>query len=593
MSGLLHRLARRGEIDWLSYYFADFVAQQARLSIDDLPALSAALACEANLRSDVCLELDDFTSTPLWQSAFVDHARIDAPVDGADWRERLQSCASVGAPGESAPLTLDRGRLYLHRYWRYEFEVARNIMARLAHPVDVDATRLAQQLDRLFVREDRVDADQKAAIRRAAESPFCVISGGPGTGKTTTVVRILLTLQALDPGLRIALAAPTGRAAARMLESIHGGVARIGIDPALAGALPDSAATIHRLLGYGRGRYAYDHSYRLPFDCVVIDEASMVDLELMYRLLDALPDRARLILLGDRDQLASVAAGNVLGDITGHGHALDQAASAIADSIVLLRHSYRFDSAGGIGRLAACVNRGEQRDAMALLETGGDEIGWFAAEGDELSRPALDWILRAYQPVFDAGDAGDALDAYATTRVLVATNLGELGVKALNRLLSTQLLRHNRQADSDLFHGLPIMILRNQHDLGLYNGDTGILWLVEGELRAHFRDGEPGLRSIALNRLLDYAPAWVSTVHKSQGAEFDNVMLILPAADDSEALSRELVYTAITRARSRFLLHAPQAVASAAIARLSRRHSGLAERLGWPLATPADDPKPA
>ncbi len=586
MSGILHRLARSGEIDWLSYYFAELIARQARLSIDELPCLSAALACEANLRGDVCIELDDFGATPIWQGARLDPAQLDAPTDAEDWRRRLRSCPAIGEPGESAPLTLDGSRLYLNRYWHYEYQVARKILSLLDGAVEQDATAIKQQAGRLFALGDTVDADQMDAIVRAANKSFCVISGGPGTGKTTTVVRILLTLKTLQPDLRIALAAPTGRAAARMLESIRAGIARLEIDPDLAAILPDSAATMHRLLGYTRDHFRYGDEHRLPYDCVVIDEASMVDLELMYRLLRALPDRARLILLGDRDQLASVSAGNVLGDITGHGLELEQATARIADSVVLLRHSYRFDRSGGIGRLAAQVNLGCHEDALALLETGSEEVGWYQPQQEALTMQALDWILDAYQGVFDADDVDAALKAHASIRVLAATNQGELGIDTLNRLISARLLSRNHRPDADRFHGLPIMVLRNQHDLDIFNGDTGILWESDGKLRAWFRGSDNSLHGIALNRLLDYAPAWASTVHKAQGAEFDSVMLVLPAADDSDALSRELVYTAITRARRRFLLHASRAVASAAVDRLSRRHSALAERLGWPPARP-------
>jgi exodeoxyribonuclease V alpha subunit len=335
------------------------------------------------------------------------------------------------------------------------------------------------------------------------------------------------------------------------------------------------------LLGYRHRGFAYHQQHRLPLDCVVIDEASMIDLKLMYQLLSALPDDAQLILLGDRDQLASVAAGNVLGDITGHGHRLDSSDAAIASATSLLRSNYRFGRDSAIGELARLVKLGDADTAGELLRANQAGLHWFEQAGEQVHKTALDWLYDAYQPIFESVTPAQALDAYDNTRLLCATNRGPFGVEQLNSRVSSALLARNQLPEATLFAGLPIMITRNFQALGLFNGDTGILWSIDDELRACFRAADGSIRDLSINRLPEFKPAWASTVHKSQGSEFDSVLLVLPADPRSEVLSRELVYTGITRARRQFLLHAPDAILTAAITRLTRRHSGLAARLGW------------
>jgi exodeoxyribonuclease V alpha subunit len=582
MSSLLHNLARNGDISWLSYYFAEFVANQAQSGIDDLPSLSAALVSEANQNGNVCIELGSFNGRPLFISNYIDATEIPCGIDSASWCAQLRACRCVGGPNDSAPLTLEGERLYLNRYWNYENSVAGKIRTMLEIGDDYDSERISRQVELVFTDSDAVDQDQKFAVGTAAQKHFCVISGGPGSGKTSTVIRILSVLIALDPKCRIALVAPTGKAAARMMASIGQRVDQLDIDPASRAAFPTTASTIHRLLGYRRHDYYYHEHRQLAVDCVVVDEASMIDLKLMFHLLSALPPSARLILLGDRDQLASVAAGNVLGDITGHGYALDLDKAPVAASIALLRNNYRFDRDSAIGELAAHVNQGRNKAALDLLRQGKRGLRWYAEDDDQIQADALAWLYAAYQPVFHSDSPGDALKVYEKTRLLCATNQGPLGVESLNRMISQAMLARNNLAQADLYPGLPILIKRNHHELGLFNGDSGILWQYAGGLRACFRDSTGAIRDLAVNRLPEFAPAWASTVHKSQGSEFDSVFLILPSDPGSEALSRELLYTAITRARSQFILHAAEAVVISSIESLTQRHSGLAGKLGWP-----------
>jgi len=582
MSSLLHNLARNGDISWLSYYFAEFVAKQAQSGTDDLLALSAALVSEANQRGDVCIELGRFNQRPLFNSNYIDATEIPCGIDSTSWCAQLRTSYCVGGPSDSAPLTLDGERLYLNRYWNYEEQVATRIRAMLEIREDPDNERISQQVEQIFAGSAPVDQDQKHSVATAARKHFCVVSGGPGSGKTSTVIRILAVLTALDPNIRIALIAPTGKAAARMMGSISQRINHIDMNPAVRDALPTKASTIHRLLGYRRHGYRYHEHHQLALDCVVVDEASMIDLKLMFHLLTALPATARLILLGDRDQLASVAAGNVLGDITGHGFAFDPASTPLAASIALLRNNYRFGHDSAIGELAAHVNQGQSRAALELMRRGDRGLRWYAEGQDQIHADALAWLYAAYEPIFDCNSPAAALEVYEKTRVLCATNQGPLGVKSLNRMISQAMLARNNLAEADLYAGLPILIKRNHHELGLFNGDTGILWRYKTGLRACFRDSTGDIRDLAVNRLPEFVPAWASTVHKSQGSEFDSVFLILPSDPDSEALSRELLYTAITRARQQFILHASESVVNSSIEHLTHRHSGLARKLGWP-----------
>jgi exodeoxyribonuclease V alpha subunit len=586
MSSLLHRLARHGDISWLSYYFAEFICARNGSAIDDLLGYSAVLVSEANLSGNVCIELDHYSGRPLFHCNHIDAAEIPGGPEPTEWCATLQASQCVAEPGQPGPLIIEHNRLYLGRFWFYESFTADKIMAMLERADSIDSEGIDLQVDTLFAGSQEIDEDQKKAVLSAASKPFSVISGGPGSGKTSTVIRILAVMLARNPDYRIALAAPTGKAAARMMDSIRQRIDQLELDEDIKSAIPLQARTIHRLLGYRQQVFSYHEQHRLPFDCVVIDEASMIDLKLMYQLLAALPERAQLILLGDRDQLASVAAGNVLGDITGHGHRLDGVESKIAASTSLLRSSYRFNRDSAIGELAQEVNLGRGEAALELLRGNDRGLHWFDEPGEQVEKAALDWLYNAYQPIFDSETPAQALDAYEKIRVLCATNRGPLGVESLNQMVSKALLARNKLPETELFAGLPIMITRNFQELGLFNGDTGVLWSFGDGLRACFRGVDGDIRDLSVTRLPEFNAAWASTVHKSQGSEFDSVLLILPADAQSEVLSRELLYTAITRARRQFLLHAPGKVVTRAADCLTRRHSGLALKLGWPHGEP-------
>jgi exodeoxyribonuclease V alpha subunit len=580
MMRLLERLARYGDIGWLAYHFAEFIADSDSAAADDVVLLTAAMLCEANRNGDVCIELGAAAGKPMLPGGIVDAGELPVAPDLAAWRARLLTSSCVAGPDQRAPLTLENDRLYLNRFWHYEHCVADALERLLMRGTDIDRQSVEQLFDRLFATSEALDEGQRDAVLGAASRSFSVISGGPGSGKTSCVVRIIALLLAQNPDCRIALAAPTGKAAARMMESIRQGIQRLDIDESIRRAVPDDAQTLHRLLGYRNREFSRGAGHPLAEDCVIVDEASMIDLKLMHHLVGALSESARLILLGDRDQLASVAAGNVLGDITGHGHDLDATTAPIAKSVSLLSHNYRFGTDSPIGQLAAQVNNGQAAAALEALSRDQVGLHWYQQPGDQLDAAALEWACSAYAAIFDCRDPGQALDVFERSRVLCATNQGPLGVEAVGNQIGERLLASAGLAAADLYHGLPIMITRNRHELGLYNGDSGILWRDGGQLRACFRDSG-GIRLLALNRLPEFTPAWASTVHKAQGSEYDSVLLVLSPDAESEVLTRELLYTAITRARLEFRLHSPRAGLMHAVESLSRRHAGLADKLGW------------
>jgi exodeoxyribonuclease V alpha subunit len=368
--------------------------------------------------------------------------------------------------------------------------------------------------------------------------------------------------------------------------------------------MPQQASTIHRLLGYGNHRFHHSSQNPLVVDCLVIDEASMLDLTLAYRLFDALPAQARVILLGDRDQLASVAAGNVLGDITGHGQAIgysdllvDHLASLldkpadkiprainpmpISDSVALLTQSYRFSEDSGIGQLAGLINRGQSRAAIDLLQSPDSLVSLHSPTGNSLQADVLEWILSLYRPVLDSADVNQAMDRFDRTRVLCAIHSGPFGVDEMNRLISLRLQGPRATAAED-YPGKPILITANDYELDLFNGDTGLLWPDQtGILRACFRGADASVRELPIYSLPEYVSAWAMTVHKSQGSEFESVLLVLPNDENSNAVSRELLYTGVTRAREQLRIHSPVEVLVRACENLTLRGSGLARKLGW------------
>jgi exodeoxyribonuclease V alpha subunit len=556
------------------------------------------------------------------------------------------------------PLVLERQcgrpvRLYLARYYFYQQSVERAIRARVgshtANSTGIPATRgsaesalsasqmtaLAQSLRLLFPRSNApaladVEPDWQAiAAATACLQKFCVITGGPGTGKTTTVTRLLCALLGLQPELSIALAAPTGKAAARMLESIR--QSRSSRDLPFAERIPDESFTLHRLLGWTPGGFRYGPDRPLPYDCVVVDEASMVDLAMMQQLLSALAPQARLILLGDKDQLASVEAGSVLADLcnSGSGYGLTAAFAArlqqllgddlsawisddispMQNAVAQLRFSRRFDASSGIGQLAAAVNRGDSRGGLACFDQFADIQldSCYKLPADRPRRALLPWqqqVVAGYEDYCEqlqkAGNrAGEAagvtmdvsaaravLQTFGRFRVLVAVRQGSQGAELINSriedLLSAQGVLQ-RQSGSPWYIGRPVMVTRNDYDLGLFNGDIGILLPdPQGEPRVAFETSNGDIRYYLPGRLPSHETSFAMTVHKSQGSEFSRVMLLLPERWQP-VVTRELIYTAITRARSHFYLLGSSDCWQRGVSTRVERASGLCDAL-WAVS---------
>lgn len=584
-------------------------------SEDPLLALATRLACRATSRGDICVSLAEAAGQPL---AVLGEGEQGLAPPLALWCKALCQHRVVGRPGEYAPLILDAaGRLYLYRYWAYQRELSSDLLARIADdPADVDPRRLRDGVDRLFPPAAVGEADrQRMAAAVAVLKRFCVISGGPGTGKTTTVVRILALLleQARGP-LRIALAAPTGKAAARMQEAIRGSLETLRMDAHIRDAIPVEAATIHRLLGFRAGSvdFRHDRDNPLPVDVLVVDEASMVDLALMAKLVRAVPKQARLILLGDRDQLASVEAGAVLGDIcgdsprfspafrqrlvevTGHDPADavgvppavglgEESEPPIRDAIVRLTRSYRFGQESGIGRLAYLVNQGDGRSALALLEGAEcEDVVWRPLESPRDLASRLAEIAERLGAYLATDTPEAALAALERFRVLSAHRTGPYGVEALNQLIASCLEpQRTTRPRPPWYPGRPVLVTANDYNLRLFNGDLGITQAdpeADGRFRVFFRTAEGGLRRLAPARLPEHETAYATTVHKSQGSEADEILLILPD-QLTPVMTRELVYTGLTRARSRVEIWGSAEVFAAAVSRCLTRSSGLRDAL--------------
>lgn len=579
--------------------------------------LAAALASHQVGQGHVCLELAAFAG----RQPFPAFPELRAP-DLSAWRQELAEWPAVGPPGAHAPLILDGAdRLYLGRYWRYERDLAEAVRSRAGcWASDLDAERLRLGLERLFpTPADGATDWQRVAAALALLRPLCVISGGPGTGKTRTVTAILALAieQCLGRGTqpRIGLAAPTGKAAARLTESIRSAKAAFLAAGALAqgvvAAIPDSALTLHRLLGTRAGRVAPRHGPENPLhlDLLVVDEASMLDLPMAAHLLAALHPHCRLILLGDRDQLASVQAGSVLGDLWGPERRpryspglrarLESVAGvrlppdpeggesgfgAMGDALALLHRSYRFGPESGIHRLAEAINRGDGPAAVALPDDCHPEVQWVELDASRCRGGLADFIagfvVPRHRAVMQSRDPARALEALGSYRVLCAVREGLFGVHGLNQLAEEALAAAGLiQPRLPHYPGRPLLVTANDYDLDLYNGDVGLI-LSDPGTGAPFAwfEGPEGPRRLSPHRLPPVETLFAMTVHKSQGSELDEVALVLPL-HDSRVLTRELIYTAVTRARRRVTLVGSKARLIAGVDRRVERSSGLRDAL--------------
>lgn len=615
MSETLHQWREAGVFGALDLAFAELILDTSPgHPAPELLALGAAAATRAPNAGHVCAELPRLAGR-----LAVD--RDGQALEQAKWPEleawlaALRESPAVGEPDQDRPLVLDAaGNLYLRRYWEQQTLLAQAIQSRSQVQLPaVDLPALAQGIEQLFEVQGP-DLLQRVACALGVLRPFAVISGGPGTGKTTTVAKLLVLLQkqALLAGtpLRILLLAPTGKAAARLVESLTKSLGRLELPPELSALMPSSASTLHRALGWQPRtptKFAHNRENPLAADLVLVDEASMVDLSLMSKLIDAVSPSARLVLLGDQDQLASVEAGAILGDICNAqgtrppwSRELSETMNALGlklpseqtspkglqDSIVQLTHSFRFGSSSGIGRLAQGINAGDSEQALRILrEERFEDVQWeqVPASASPQDLESLRSVLRGgFQMLTFAKDPGQALDQLARFRVLCAHRQGRWGVNSINRLCERILAQQGLiPAGEPWYVGRPVLVTRNDYALGLFNGDVGVaLEDDQGQLRVWFPPESPGnaLRAFHPARLPPHDTVFATTVHKSQGSEFSEVVMLLPPRP-SPLLTRELLYTGITRAKDRVHVFGNAAVIQAGVRARIQRASGLRDAL--------------
>ncbi|MBF0411842.1 MAG: exodeoxyribonuclease V subunit alpha [Desulfamplus sp.] len=619
----------RGDFSDIDREFSLFISR-----IDNTPetALAALLLSSTTMSGNVCLYLPSIAGKDLVNAIADTESRAILPKLDI-WIDILQKSPAVGKPGDFAPMILDAsGRLYLQRYWYYENLLALNIKERteqISEPYSNVSLLLDNlfssngQLNDSFLQKNVIQPDwQKVAAAASILNRFTVISGGPGTGKTTTIAKILIALCILEAqnGRKIsaAVTAPTGKAAARLMESINSAVQKAiplleKINFTLIDAIPTEPHTIHRLLGYRHGSVFFKHhkDNPLPYDLVIVDESSMADLPLMAKLFDAVPIKSRIILLGDNNQLSSVESGAVLGDICsgidgftcgfankiksmGTGLSLDNVSGSrdiplIANSIVMLKKSFRFGENSGIGALSNLVNSGKSEEAISLLLSGKyrDITFMERKENDNQSDNHAKNIhsliesvaMEEYAKSLRASTPEEAFELLTRFRILTPVRKGIGGVEEINRyvdILGSNINTITKRRGS-FYNGLPVIVKRNDYAMNLYNGDIGIFLKDKDGLRVFFQ-GQNGFRKFMPGRLPENEIAYALTVHKSQGSEFDRVLFVVPESK-SPVLTREMLYTGITRAKKEVIIAASIESIVRMIKNPVKRHSGLTEAL--------------
>ncbi len=594
----------------LDIQFADFIQ---RIDGRDMPELFLAAALVSNFtrQGHVCIDLNSTAEKYLLTK---ENGEPFFCPKLEDWVEKIRNSSAIGEPGDLKPLILDnKFRLYLYRYWEYQEKLSQLIKNRLNHDEElIDLEFSKNRLEKYFPQPLDDDIDwQKIAAFASVMKNFIVISGGPGTGKTTTVAKIiglLLEQHQLKP-LRIALATPTGKAAARLQQAIQMTKDKLNCSDEIKKAIPEKTSTIHRLLGSipNSPYFRYNAQNPLPVDVMIVDEASMVDLALMSKLVQALPLEAKLILVGDKDQLASVEAGAVLGDIcdTGNPHGYskqfynqletvtgfdssdrldEQSETGIHDCIIQLRKSYRFGSNSGIGALSQAVNRGEGAIAVEILK--GEQFQdteWVTLpQSRALSEAIREKIIHGFKDYLLANDPIQSFQLFDQFRILCALREGPYGVVQINAMVE-QILKEEKliKPEKTWYHGRPIMITRNDYNLNLFNGDIGIAiqdFQTNKDIRVFFIGHDDSMRKFHPLRLPAHETVYGMTVHKSQGSEFNRVLLLLPDID-SPILTRELIYTGISRARESVEVWGVEDIFRNAISRRIERTSGLRDAL--------------
>ena len=501
--------------------------------------IAGALTSHTLRQGHVCLDLSKIHS--LSPGEFTDSNALEK------LSSQLRSHTSVGDETQTqCPLILSKAdKLYFHRYWHYEQNLIESILNRVQSTTDPSAKELSYSSE--------LGADQQQAVKLATRSTLTLISGGPGTGKTTTVLYILASLieeNKKDP-IKIALAAPTGKAAQRIQESLISGLSKLAISNTAKEQITPDTSTLHRLLGFQRNSAQFQHNQEnpLPYDVVVVDEASMLDLLLFTKLLSALKPETRLILLGDSHQLASVEAGSIFGDLI----EASRSNQSLQKHTVELKENFRFGNKSSLYQICEYIKEGDSKQSLQLLNTESEDLKLKGLPttsrlAHELEKNFADHFVS----LTNLKDPGEALKTMTETCLLTPLRKGPYGVEGLNTALEG-IVRSRKSGASQgrHFNGQPILITANNYIQGLFNGDLGIILESADEpeaLFAYFPDEQESFKRYPISALPTFESAYASTVHKSQGSEYQHVVCILPAIE-SPILSRELIYTAISRSR--------------------------------------------
>jgi len=614
-------LIETGYLSEIDVHFGKFITGLDKKGHPDV-FIAAALVSRATGDGDGYLDLDSITRKPILLDINGEDRFKSPKLSG--WLKALSQSRAVGRPGEFRPLILDdKNRLYLYRYWDYENRLSSAIKSRIKKDIQgIDISILKNSLNRLFTSNGTDEFNwHKVAGVIAAYKKFCVITGGPGTGKTFTTAKILALLLELSRKNRpnILLAAPTGKAAARIKESIKAAKNTLNCSDDIIDAIPSEAYTIHRMLKTIPGSPYFYHNAEnlLTADIVVVDEVSMVDLALMSKLLSAVKNDARIILIGDKDQLASVEAGFVMADICDKDNIhlfseyfyqqfekLTQCKMEVSskqlkdnpglyDCMVVLKKSYRFTDASGIGECGQAVNNGKFNETFSILKNHPDQINWKKVSGpNDLSIALPKEVVNGYSDYLNCRDPYRALELFSRFRILCAVKFGASGVIEINRL-AEEILNQNGLIELDnistypWYKGRPVLITRNDYSLELFNGDIGITMpepdSESKDLYVYFSSVSGKPRRFLPHRLPEHETAYAMTVHKSQGSEFETVLLILPN-QDYPVLTRELLYTGFTRAKNHISIWGREEIIKTGILRKINRNSGLKDAL-WENTT--------
>lgn len=593
---LLTNWRNEGYITDLEREFVRFLLELDE-ELGDEVLLAAAACISAQRNGNLCLDLSGSNEKPFLFDEPETGIELTAELR-SDWLKALSTCSLVSNGHELQPLVLEERRLYLHRFWKYEEEFCHWIRekAKVHYALTDEAENLLKKI--LPSGKDLFEINwQEVALILSFLKDLVVITGGPGTGKTHTVLSIIAAHAQLhkDEVFHIALAAPTGKAARRLMESIEEGRKRLPKDLSAKVAIPETALTVHKLLGsdFRGSSFKYHENNPLPYDLVIIDEASMLDINLWGRLTKAIASGTKLIVLGDKDQLASVEAGSILGDlcqgrnsfsketakavakVTGGSVEIEENAPSINDCIVFLTKSYRFEEGSGIQKLAESINKGDSEQVISLLEANKyPDIKWLPNTPENISYITKAFGVHHYRKYAD--ETPQRMQKTANEKkILCAIRRSSVGVDSINNRIESEIKREAGFLQNEKwYHGRPIMATKNDPATRIKNGEIGLYDSKNSTIRF---EGEQN-PEISPARIQHYEPAFAITVHKSQGSEFEDVAILLPNEMNS-ILSKEILYTSVTRARRNTLVVANKEILKQTVEHSVHRKSGVKQKI--------------